>query len=209
MTRRDLTEIEDWPPLPAWLRDAITGYLRVALSVGKPYATAAPVLAELLRERGETRIVDLASGGGGPWPELVVELERLLGQPPAVTRTDIHPNRTAAVELERLASLRARDPDDPVRPAARARPHAARAAAPPASAHPHVPAADPADPHHWWDGFASTLCTHRAEELRALVREIEEPGYACRVEKRSVPGAPIPVTLVVGRPIEGRRPHRG
>jgi hypothetical protein len=33
MKRWNLSEIEDWAGLPAWLRDAMTGYLRVAIEV--------------------------------------------------------------------------------------------------------------------------------------------------------------------------------
>src|SRR5690606_2533588 len=59
----------------------------------------------LLRESGWNRIVDLASGGGGPWPELVEELASALGEPPTVILTDIQPNQTAATELERLPGV--------------------------------------------------------------------------------------------------------
>lgn len=52
----------------------------------------------------------------------------------------------------------------------------------------------------WWDGLASTLKTYRAEELQSLVSEIQEPGYDWSVREISVPKAPIPITLLVGRP---------
>jgi hypothetical protein len=52
----------------------------------------------------------------------------------------------------------------------------------------------------WWDGLASTLRTHRADELRALTREISEPGYSWRVDEIPVRGVPIPVLQLVGRP---------
>jgi hypothetical protein len=105
MKRTNLPEIEDSPALPGWLRDAMTGYLQVVLSLMRPYAVAAPVLAELIRESGRNRILDLASGGGGPWPELVQQLYDELGHHVAVTLTDRHPNQAAAAELERLPGV--------------------------------------------------------------------------------------------------------
>lgn len=52
----------------------------------------------------------------------------------------------------------------------------------------------------WWDGLASTLRTYAADELRALVAELAEPGYTWRVDEVAVPGAPIPVLQLVGWP---------
>lgn len=258
MKRWDLPEIEDWQGLPAWLRDAVTGYLRVAISLSKPYAAAAPVLAELLRESGWNRIVDLASGGGGPWPELVEELASALGEPPTVILTDIQPNQTAATELERLPGVTyLREPvsaleipprlegvrtiftglhhfdEEEVRSILRAAQEARIPFLAAEATHRSVrgilttlfvpllvlglmPRVRPRRALPLllaylppimpllilWDGFASTMRTYRAEELRSFIRDIEVPGYSWRVEERPVPGAPIPVTLVVGRPVE-------
>ena len=102
MIRIALPEAEDSGRLPRWLRDAMTGYLQAAISLGKPYATIAPVLADLLRTSSPTRVVDLASGGGGPWPALVEGLKSELGAYPTVTLTDIQPNLGVVTELERL-----------------------------------------------------------------------------------------------------------
>jgi len=53
----------------------------------------------------------------------------------------------------------------------------------------------------WWDGFASTLRTYTVDELRAIVTEIQAPGYAWDVREVSVRGAPIPVLQLTGRPV--------
>lgn len=50
----------------------------------------------------------------------------------------------------------------------------------------------------WWDGFASTLRTYRASELRHMAAEVAEPGYSWHVEEITVRDAPIPVTVIVG-----------
>jgi hypothetical protein len=258
MRRKNLAEIEDWPGLPRWLRDAMTGYLRVAIGLSRPYAMTGPVLTELVRQSGGSRIVDLASGGGGPWPELVKELETSLGEHPTVTLTDIRPNQAAAIELERLpgvayrreplsaleipadlegvrtiftglhhfseAEVRsifrsARDGRVPFLAAEathrslrgilltllvpllvlllmpRVRP---RRALPLVLTYlpPIIPVLI------WWDGFASTMRAYRAEELELLTSEMEVPGYSWWVEEVEVRGSPIPVTIVVGRPVD-------
>ena len=66
MKRIDLPEIEDYGDLPNWVRDAMTGYLQTAITMGKPYGVVAPMLADLIRLSGRSSVVDLASGGGGP-----------------------------------------------------------------------------------------------------------------------------------------------
>jgi hypothetical protein len=105
LIRITLPEVEDSARLQRWLRDAMTGYLQVALGVGNPYAVVAPTLAALIRTSGGHRVVDLASGGGGPWPRLLEDVTKELGSSPAVTLTDVQPNLTAAPELERLPGV--------------------------------------------------------------------------------------------------------
>ncbi|MEJ2291110.1 MAG: hypothetical protein P8Y13_03770 [Deinococcales bacterium] len=70
MQRLDLPEIEDlaWCPGPA--RDASTAFLAFLADLGRPYDALAPKLARALRVTGSRRIVDLASGAGGPWRTL-------------------------------------------------------------------------------------------------------------------------------------------
>lgn len=99
MGRLDLPEIEDWEWCPAWVRDAMTGYLQTVIEMGRPYAVVAVQLAELLRESEATRVVDLASGGGGPWPSLREAL-RQEGADAEVLLTDFRPNLEAADTLE-------------------------------------------------------------------------------------------------------------
>jgi hypothetical protein len=257
MKRFDLPEIEDSEWLPGWLRDAITGYLQVALAVNNPYAVAAPALADLIRKSGESRVVDLASGGAGPWHGLVEMLKDELGTYPTVTLTDIRPNQAAAEAFGQLPGVSYRNepvsalavPNElgGVRTMFTALHHfnevevssilaAARKARAPflAAEATHrsvrgllVMAIVPllvlllmprVRPRRflpllltyfppiipllvWWDGFASTLRSYSAEELRALASVNEDPGYTWRVQEVRVRGAPIPVTLVVGYPV--------
>jgi hypothetical protein len=255
MRRIDLPEIEDQPGFPAPLRDAMTGFLRVVLGVTNPYSVAAPALAELLRDQPSRRVLDLASGGGGPWPDLIEALARE-GIAAEVALSDLHPNLEAGRRLEAIAGL-----------SYRREPLSALAVPPTGGAvrtlftglHHFGPAQVQAilrgaqeagvsflaaEASHrslrgllltlfipllvlalmprvqprrllplvltylapvlpaliWWDGFASTLKSYRAAELEALIDEIREPGYDWRIEEVRIPRAPVPVTLVVGRP---------
>jgi hypothetical protein len=104
MRRIDLPEIEDWAGCPRWIRDAMTGYLQVALEMGRPYHGVVPRLAELLRESGTSRVLDLASGGGGPWFSLRDALLRE-GVEAEVTLTDLAPNRDAAGRFQEVAGV--------------------------------------------------------------------------------------------------------
>lgn len=91
MRRVHAPEIEDEPWCPRPLRDALTAFLQVAAEHGRFLHAAAPVLTGVLERTGETRVVDLCSGGGGA---LVSLLDRL---PPPVraTLTDLYPNDAA------------------------------------------------------------------------------------------------------------------
>ncbi|MDH3459164.1 MAG: class I SAM-dependent methyltransferase, partial [Gemmatimonadota bacterium] len=99
MRRLNLPELEDQPWFPAWLRDAMTGYLQVIIEMARPYDVAAPVLASLLEASPTTDVVDLASGAGGPWRQLMSVL-RAQGLSPRVTLTDLSPNQTSAAQLK-------------------------------------------------------------------------------------------------------------
>lgn len=86
--RPRLFEWEDQPWLPARLRCWLTDLLR--LEVGEVYRPAAPLLEVWLRRCGCTRVIDLCSGSGGPWPVLG-PLLRGRGVDVDVTLTDLYP----------------------------------------------------------------------------------------------------------------------
>lgn len=97
MRRRQLIEIEDQPWCPAVIRDGATDYLQFVLDVGQPYGVIAPRLATALRRAGASRVVDLCSGGGGPWAKLLpLVRDQADGAPAAVLLTDLYPSRSAA-----------------------------------------------------------------------------------------------------------------
>lgn len=255
MRRVDLPEIEDWRGCPAWVRDAMTGYLQAVIEMSRPYAVVAGQLAALLRESKASSVVDLASGGGGPWPSLLDAL-RYEGMEPQVMLTDLKPNLRAAEQLEgatgvtycleSVSALAVPSSLSGVRTMFTGLHHfdrrelgailrnAQEAGVPFLAAEathrsprgilvtflipvlvlllmPRVRPRrlaplvltylPPVLPFLiWWDGLASTLKTYQAEELESLVSEFQEPGYDWSVQEISVPKAPIPITLVVGRP---------
>src|SRR6187402_408261 len=86
-------EWNDQPWLPEVLRRGETEYLATVLDVVRPFAPLVPRLAELSRRHGP-RIVDLASGGAGPWRKLGDELSAA-GTRVEITLTDLYPNPRA------------------------------------------------------------------------------------------------------------------
>jgi hypothetical protein len=97
--RRQLVELEDLLWWPRVFRDAATDYLVTALRHTRTYSGLVPRLAAALRGAGATQIIDLCSGGGGPWADLLPAL-RAEGVDVSLCLTDRYPNTPA---FERLA----------------------------------------------------------------------------------------------------------
>ncbi len=68
--RTHLIEFHEQPWCPASLRDAVTDYLQFAIDRGNPYGVIVERLKEAVARARAARIVDLCSGGGGPWRKL-------------------------------------------------------------------------------------------------------------------------------------------
>lgn len=107
MQRLVLPEVEDSRGFPEFLRDAMTSYLQTVLETLNPYAVVRPAVEEILADADGCRVVDLASGGGGPWPTLSGELRERFPDL-QVELTDAFPNRRAARRLEKLEGVRYR-----------------------------------------------------------------------------------------------------
>jgi hypothetical protein len=89
MARLHLFEIHDQPWCPPSLRDALTDFLGFALRLGRSYAPIVALLRGAVARAGATRILDLCSGAGGPWPALRGDVSV------PVLLTDRYPNRQA------------------------------------------------------------------------------------------------------------------
>lgn len=77
----------------------MTDFLRLTMERFAPYAVTAPLIARTLTRLGESRIVDLCSGGGGPWLDLLGRIPAAGGPVVRVTLTDAYPNRAAIARL--------------------------------------------------------------------------------------------------------------
>ena len=96
MRRFHLLEIEDQAWCPAAVRDGVTDYLRDSIRRMRLYEPVVPRLSEAIGRLGTNRIVDLCSGGGGPWPDLLQQLPAELRAALSVRLTDLYPNEAAA-----------------------------------------------------------------------------------------------------------------
>ena len=114
MKRLHLFEIEDQPWCPPILRDALTDYLGFVMRRFAPYAPAAPLLARALQRLGTSDVVDLCSGGGGPWPDLIRRLQTADVPAVRVRLTDSFPNLAAFDRLRAESGGRIQGERDPV-----------------------------------------------------------------------------------------------
>jgi hypothetical protein len=95
MKRFHLVEIEDQPWCPASIRDGATDYLQYIQSKMQPYRAIAPRLAKAIQITGADQIIDLCSGAGGPWVDLLPYVSANLDRPVPILLTDRYPNLSA------------------------------------------------------------------------------------------------------------------
>jgi hypothetical protein len=79
----------------------MTGYLQAVIEVAQPYAVAAPILRDILGPSQPASVLDLASGGGGPWRDLTREL----GDRISVTLSDVAPSKEAQLRFSDSAGI--------------------------------------------------------------------------------------------------------
>ena len=97
MPRLHLIEIHDQPWCPTSLRDACTDYLRFTINLAKIYEPVASPLKNAMAKSRSHRVVDLCSGGGGPWLTLIETFSD--DELKEVCLTDLFPNITAFREV--------------------------------------------------------------------------------------------------------------
>jgi SAM-dependent methyltransferase len=90
MRRRQLIEIEDLPWCPRSVRDGGTDWLGFMANGTRAFNAVAPKIREAMTATGTSNVLDLCSGGGGPWLTLERELART--GPVRVELTDLYPN---------------------------------------------------------------------------------------------------------------------
>jgi hypothetical protein len=92
LPRLQLLEIHEqrWCPRP--IRDGATDCLHTIAALTQQYRPVVPRLRHALQASGARRVVDLCSGGGGPWPSLY----RHVAAPSLpILLTDLYPNLPA------------------------------------------------------------------------------------------------------------------
>lgn len=105
MGRLKTPEIEDLSWCPDFVRNGVTDFLQSMQMVRCFYGVVIPRLRHALEESGSRCIVDLCSGAGGPWMQILQGLSSLDGQSWQLMLTDKFPNHQAARHLHAEASL--------------------------------------------------------------------------------------------------------
>jgi hypothetical protein len=99
MRRVQFIEFHEQPWLPSFLRDEITDALQFGLNLFKAYVPIAPLLQKVLASTRSRSVVDICSGGGGPWFDLSSKLE-IDAQALHVLLTDKYPNLKTSQKVE-------------------------------------------------------------------------------------------------------------
>jgi hypothetical protein len=99
MKRIHIFEFEDLPWFSAKLRECMTLYLVAFHRLLRTPRFIAPLLLKAMHATGSREIVDLCSGGGGPWPYVIRRLRDEHGMAATVTLTDLYPNHRAAAAI--------------------------------------------------------------------------------------------------------------
>ena len=94
MRRVQFIELNEQPWFPSSLRDGATDALQFGLNLSNAYTPIAPLLLCALDSARSRSIVDLCSGGGGPWLSLCRKLQPE-GQIFRILLTDKYPNLRA------------------------------------------------------------------------------------------------------------------
>lgn len=97
MKRIHLFEFTDLSWYPQIFRQYQTDYLQFAASLGSGHKNLVPLFVKALQSAGTTEIVDLCSGGAGPWVRLTEQL-RQAGLSVNVSLTDKYPNHEAVLK---------------------------------------------------------------------------------------------------------------
>src|SRR5579859_6157688 len=98
MRRAQFIELHEQPWFPRSLRHEITNALQFGLNLLKIYAPIAPLLQNSLDSTQCRTIVDMCSGGGGPWLDLSRRLQQD-AQCLHILLTDKYPNLKAFQKL--------------------------------------------------------------------------------------------------------------
>jgi hypothetical protein len=105
MRHLELREIHDHPAFPGALRDLVTDAMQSLWEFSNSYKVILGRLLDAMERSGTSEILDLCSGGGGPWLCLArePELQKIPGM--TIRLTDKYPNRLAFERVGEASSL--------------------------------------------------------------------------------------------------------
>ena len=112
MRRFHLIEIHEQSWFPSSLRDLATDALQFGFNLLNVYARVGPLVQKALDGTGKRSVVDLCSGGGGPWFELSQTLRGESGL--QIWLTDLYPNPRAVENVRSVSGNYIRYYPDPV-----------------------------------------------------------------------------------------------
>jgi hypothetical protein len=92
MRRIHFIEIEDQIWCPKALRDGVTDFIQHIVGVYGLYKPIVPRLADALFHSKQIAVVDLCSGGAGPWLSILEDLQKAKHNSITLTLTDLYPN---------------------------------------------------------------------------------------------------------------------
>src|SRR5688572_23634472 len=93
MRRRQLVEIEDLGWCPRAVRDGGTDWLGFMANTSRVFSAVAPKIRAALDATATSHVLDLCSGGGGPW--LTLERDLAATGPVTIELSDLYPNLEA------------------------------------------------------------------------------------------------------------------
>lgn len=196
MRRIQLFEFTDQPWYPRAFRRIQTDYLQFVVSRGAGHENLIPLFRKALEHAGTREIVDLCSGGTGPWLRLQEQL-RESGLPVTVHLTDKYPYPEAMQQWSVAARQGIEylvEPVDATHVSAHLRGMRTLSRFLFTYLIPLVPLAT------IWDGMVSFLRVYSQEELKELVASLQSQDYTWEVGQAST-GTPLFVfTYLVGYP---------
>lgn len=95
LKRVSIGEVHDQPWCPGVIRDGVTDFLQYAATRWGQYTPVLPTLCYFLQRVEAPRVVDLCSGGCGPWQRLYGTVSRAFGPSFRIVLTDRYPNLAA------------------------------------------------------------------------------------------------------------------
>lgn len=102
--RLQLGEIHDQPWCPGAVRNGVTDFLQYSTNYWGQYTPLLPTICYFLQRSAACQIVDLCSGGSGPWQKLQGTMGRAFGENFRIVLTDRFPNMAAFRQAQDLSN---------------------------------------------------------------------------------------------------------